>query len=122
MTNLLGYAAASAVFATFLMRSMVPLRLVAMLSNILFLAYGSIAHIHPILVLHAALLPINAARLVTHTECRAGSNLRSVAASAGARFSRLSLFILGVIAGSLAFATCAVIAFVIVEQRRKTLF
>jgi hypothetical protein len=39
MTDLIGYAAASAVLATFLMRSMVPLRLIAILSNIQFLCY-----------------------------------------------------------------------------------
>lgn len=63
MTDVVGYAAASAVLATFLMRSMVPLRLVAILSNILFLSFGYLAQIHPVLVLHAALLPINIVRL-----------------------------------------------------------
>jgi hypothetical protein len=63
MTEVVGYAAASAVLASFLMRSMVPLRLVAILSNILFLSYGYLADIAPVLVLHAALLPINVARL-----------------------------------------------------------
>jgi CRP/FNR family cyclic AMP-dependent transcriptional regulator len=63
MSDILGYAAASAVLASFLMRSMVPLRLVAILSNVLFLSYGYLAHIHPVLFLHAALLPINIARL-----------------------------------------------------------
>jgi CRP/FNR family cyclic AMP-dependent transcriptional regulator len=63
MSDILGYAAASAVLVSFLMRSMVPLRLVAILSNILFVSYGYLAHIHPVLLLHAALLPINIARL-----------------------------------------------------------
>lgn len=66
MTDLVGYGAASAVLASFLMRSMVSLRLVAILSNILFLSYGYLAHIHPVFVLHAALLPINVVRLVTY--------------------------------------------------------
>jgi CRP/FNR family transcriptional regulator, cyclic AMP receptor protein len=43
MSDLVGYAAASAVLASFQMRSMVPLRLVAILSNILFLSYGNLA-------------------------------------------------------------------------------
>jgi CRP/FNR family cyclic AMP-dependent transcriptional regulator len=47
MTEVVGYAAASAVLASFLMRSMVPLRLVAILSNILFLSYGYLADIAP---------------------------------------------------------------------------
>lgn len=64
MANLLGYAASSAVLATFLMRTMVPLRLVAILSNVLFAAFGYIQHIYPVLLLHAVLLPINLWRLM----------------------------------------------------------
>lgn len=63
MVDLLGYAASCAVLASFLMRRMVPLRLVAILSNILFAAFGFIAHIHPVLFLHLMLLPINLWRL-----------------------------------------------------------
>jgi len=62
--NLLGYAASCAVLATFLMRTMIPLRLVAILSNVLFLLFGFVEHIYPVFFLHAALLPINAWRLV----------------------------------------------------------
>jgi CRP/FNR family cyclic AMP-dependent transcriptional regulator len=64
MADLLGYAASCAVLATFLMRTMVPLRLVAILSNVLFLAFGYIAHIYPVFFLHLALLPINTWRLI----------------------------------------------------------
>jgi CRP/FNR family cyclic AMP-dependent transcriptional regulator len=64
MADLLGYVASSAVLASFLMRTMVPLRLVAILSNILFLSFGYIQNIHPILFLHLALLPINVWRLL----------------------------------------------------------
>jgi CRP/FNR family cyclic AMP-dependent transcriptional regulator len=64
VTDLLGYAASVAVLATFLMRTMVPLRLVAILSNVLFLLFGYVQHIYPIFFLHLALLPINAWRLV----------------------------------------------------------
>jgi hypothetical protein len=63
MTDALGYAASVAVLATFLMRTMLPLRVVAIASNVLFLAYGYFAHIPPVLFLHAALLPINVLRL-----------------------------------------------------------
>lgn len=63
MANALGYAASAAVLATFLMRTMLSLRLVAILSNVLFLAFGYEQHIYPVLVLHAVLLPINAWRL-----------------------------------------------------------
>jgi len=63
MVDVLGYAASIAVLATFLMQTMLPLRFVAILSNILFLLYGYYAHIPPVLFLHATLLPINVVRL-----------------------------------------------------------
>lgn len=66
MADLLGYTASCAVLATFLMRTMLPLRLVAILSNVLFVAYGYVEHIHPVLFLHLALLPINFWRLFAH--------------------------------------------------------
>lgn len=68
MTDALGYAASVAVLATFLMRTMLPLRLVGIASNILFFAYGYFAHIPPVLFLHAALLPINVVRLLALRE------------------------------------------------------
>jgi CRP/FNR family transcriptional regulator, cyclic AMP receptor protein len=64
MADLLGYVASSAVLASFVMRTMIPLRLVAILSNILFLSFGYIQNIHPVLFLHLALLPINVWRLL----------------------------------------------------------
>lgn len=64
MTNTLGYAASCAVLASFLMRTMVSLRLVAILSNVLFATFGYVQHIYPVLFLHAILLPINLLRLM----------------------------------------------------------
>ncbi len=61
--DVLGYAASLAVLATFTVRRMVPLRILAILSNGLFIVYGYQAHIHPVLLLHVALLPINLVRL-----------------------------------------------------------
>jgi predicted ABC-type exoprotein transport system permease subunit len=66
MADWLGYAASLAVLTTFLMRTMQPLRLVAILSNVLFVAYGYIDHIQPVFLLHLTLLPINLWRLVVH--------------------------------------------------------
>jgi hypothetical protein len=63
MTDIIGYAASIAVLLTFMMRSMLPLRLIAIASNVLFLSYGYLAHIPPVLLLHLALLPINCFRL-----------------------------------------------------------
>ena len=80
MADWLGYAALLAVLATFLMRTMRLLRLVAILSNILFVAYGYIDHIQPIFLLHLALLPINLWRLVVHwNDARPQAPRRSVA-------------------------------------------
>ena len=60
----IGYLASLLVLATFCMRSMLGLRMLAIASNVAFLAYAAFAGIHPVLVLHALLLPINAWRLL----------------------------------------------------------
>ncbi len=61
--DLLGYAASASVLITFCMSTMVPLRTVAICSNVLFASYGALAHIYPVLILHTILLPVNAVRL-----------------------------------------------------------
>lgn len=61
--DLLGYAAASAVFATYSMKTMIPLRVIGIVSNCLFILYGIAAHAKPVLVLHIILLPLNIWRL-----------------------------------------------------------
>ena len=62
--NFLGYAASATVFATFCMKTMIPLRMLAIASNVLFCAYGYFDHIYPVFILHLTLLPINTVRLV----------------------------------------------------------
>lgn len=62
-TDGLGYLAASLVLATFCAKTMVPLRMLAIASNLAFIAYALLAHLWPILLLHAIMLPLNAARL-----------------------------------------------------------
>ena len=62
--DLLGYAASASVLITFCMSTMVPLRVVAIGSNVLFATFGGLAHIYPVLVLHLVLLPVNIARLM----------------------------------------------------------
>jgi hypothetical protein len=59
----LGYLAASLVLATFCAKSMVLLRVLAIASNIVFIAYGFEAGLWPILVLHTTMLPLNLLRL-----------------------------------------------------------
>ncbi|HEX4366150.1 MAG TPA: hypothetical protein VH023_04940 [Rhodopila sp.] len=58
-----GYVASALVLATFSMKSMRALRLLAIASNVAFILYALVADLHPILVLHATLLPLNIVRL-----------------------------------------------------------
>ncbi|WP_424965405.1 MULTISPECIES: hypothetical protein [unclassified Dinoroseobacter] len=62
-SDLVGYLAASLVVATFIMRSMLWLRVFALGSNVAFLVYAQLAGLGPIFVLHAVLLPINLFRI-----------------------------------------------------------
>jgi hypothetical protein len=45
------------------MKTMIPLRCVAIASNVVFITYGLAGGIYPVLVLHAVLLPLNVHRL-----------------------------------------------------------
>jgi hypothetical protein len=60
----IGYVASMLVLTAFGMKSMIPLRVVAMCSNLVFIVYGLGLGLTPIWSLHAALLPMNAWRLV----------------------------------------------------------
>ena len=59
----LGYLAASLVLATFCAKKMAPLRALAIISNIAFVAYAFFAGLEPILLLHSLMLPMNILRL-----------------------------------------------------------
>lgn len=59
-----GVVAACLVFSTFYMRTMLPLRCVAIASNVAFVTYGLVFGLWPIWVLHGVLLPLNVVRLV----------------------------------------------------------
>src|SRR5215469_1872833 len=61
--DFLGYVAAALVFVTFWMKTMVPLRLLGIGSNVFFIAYGYLAAAYPPLLLHIFLLPLNIVRL-----------------------------------------------------------
>lgn len=63
VAEILGYVAAALVFLTFSMKTMVPLRIVGICSNLFFIAYGYLNPAYPLLVLHCALLPLNIFRL-----------------------------------------------------------
>jgi hypothetical protein len=62
-TEALGYIAAILVLLTFSMTTMVHLRIVGILSNVFFIAYGYQSNAFPIMLLHCILLPLNILRL-----------------------------------------------------------
>ena len=62
--DLIGYLAALLVFCTFYTKTMIPLRVVAILSNLAFMGYGFAGRLYPVLILHALLLPLNCVRLL----------------------------------------------------------
>jgi len=64
----IGYLASALVLATFCMRGMVALRCMAIASNLAFIAYGVLADLGPVLVLHLLLLPVNVLRLAGRRE------------------------------------------------------
>jgi hypothetical protein len=101
LAGLMGYAASAAVLGTFLMRRMVPLRMLAIVSNVLFVIYGFAEHIYPVLCLHIALLPINAHRLVASLDrLKHGRGLRAWAFSPGISSRHALLFALGLLSGT----------------------
>ena len=59
----IGFIASALVLAAFGMKDMVNLRVVAMCSNVAFIAYALVLNLLPILVLHVILLPLNGWRL-----------------------------------------------------------
>lgn len=59
----LGYLASLLVFSTFYMRTMLPLRYLAIASNVAFISYGIPLRLWPVVILHALLLPLNLVRL-----------------------------------------------------------
>lgn len=61
--DLIGYAASFFVAATFYMKTIIPLRILAIISNVLFVTYGFLLGVYPILILHLFLFPLNIIRL-----------------------------------------------------------
>lgn len=61
-SELIGYLASCLVFLTFCMKTMMPLRILAISSNAAFIAYGYANALVPILILHSMLLPLNVFR------------------------------------------------------------
>ena len=75
----IGFLASALVLATLSMKDTINLRIVAICSNVAFIAYALVLNLMPILVLHVILLPLNgwrlaqalrAERLVQHSPSR----------------------------------------------------
>jgi len=62
--DFVGYLAALMVLTTFCMDTIVPLRGLAIASNLLFILYGIAGQLYPVLLLHAVLLPVNIVKIV----------------------------------------------------------
>lgn len=83
------WIAAGLVYCSFFMKTIVPLRSLAIVSNVVFIAYalmgmryGVFDKVLPILVLHVALLPLNVIRLrEVKKTIRAFSNIKGTQAS-----------------------------------------
>ena len=60
----LGFLASGLVLLTFGMRTMGPMRVAAIASNLAFIAYGLSLDLTPVWLLHGILLPLNAYRLL----------------------------------------------------------
>ena len=80
------WVAVALVFASFFMKTIVPLRTYAIAGNVAFITYaalgvneGVFAKVFPILILHSALLPLNFIRLREVT--RTSRTLRSITSS-----------------------------------------
>ena len=61
--TVLGVVAAALYLTSYSMKSMLPLRALAIASNVFFIAYGIVQSALPELVLHGVLLPLNARRM-----------------------------------------------------------
>jgi CRP-like cAMP-binding protein len=61
--TLVGFLAAALVIATLSMRTMVPLRIIGICSNVAFVTYGVLFGSYPTIVLHGILFPLNIYRL-----------------------------------------------------------
>jgi CRP/FNR family transcriptional regulator, cyclic AMP receptor protein len=61
--EIFGYVGALLTLTTFSMKTMLHLRMVGIVSNIAFIAYGALGHVYPVLLLHMTLLPLNGWRL-----------------------------------------------------------
>ncbi|HNX23713.1 MAG TPA: cyclic nucleotide-binding domain-containing protein [Spirochaetota bacterium] len=62
--ELAGYLASALVAASFYMKTIIPLRIFAITSNVAFIIYGVGAGLYPVMILHTFLFPLNIIRLL----------------------------------------------------------
>lgn len=63
LVDFVGYLGGLLVFSTFYLKIMARLRMVAIASNVVFIAYGYMGGLWPVLLLHMLMLPLNVCRL-----------------------------------------------------------
>jgi hypothetical protein len=63
LVEIIGYVGAAFALATFAMKTIIPLRIFGIASNITFLIYGYAHEIYPTIIVNAILLPLNGWRL-----------------------------------------------------------
>jgi hypothetical protein len=103
ISDLLGYAAAGLVLVAFSLRSIKALRSAAIASNLMFIAYAATAHLMPVLILHALLLPLNVWRLRQDLTSNQGAReplLSSVRATIASRNAVVAGLLRGARAGA----------------------
>jgi hypothetical protein len=64
MTAMLAYVASALTVGSLGMRTMLPLRIFALIGNVIFVAYGALEHLWFVLALNLVILPVNIWRLV----------------------------------------------------------
>jgi CRP/FNR family transcriptional regulator, cyclic AMP receptor protein len=72
ISEAIGFFASTLVLATFTMKDMRTLRIIAIFSNIAFITYGMLDWLPPVFGLHLLLLPLNILRL-KEIHCTAGA-------------------------------------------------
>jgi CRP/FNR family transcriptional regulator, cyclic AMP receptor protein len=64
MTALLAYVASALTVGSLSMKTMLPLRIFALVGNLIFVAYGALEHLYFVLALNLVILPVNIWRLI----------------------------------------------------------
>lgn len=84
--ELAGYLASALVAARFYMKTIIPLRLFAITSNIVFITYGIGAGLYPVIILNTFLFPLNILRRIQMKKL-----INSMKEASGGNFSLQSL-------------------------------